>query len=1079
MKLYYTDISNNLTAFLAQTACDYARSGKRVFYIAPNSLSFEKERAVLERLENQASFDIMVTRFAQMARYLVLNQTKQQASLDDLGLSILFFRLLSQFDDSDLKVYGQLKTDIQFISQLVALYKDLQRSNLTVLDLEAMDTPDKYADLHLIFTAFEELLHKEDYENESKISQFRHLVEGGGLDEELAQLVVVVDGFTRFSAEEEALIAALDGRVAELVIAVYASQKAYKASYVEGNLYQAGVEFLRRLAQTYQTKPVYLPTDGHLDGLGKISKNIENHYDFSGDYLELTEEDTSQIEIWEVTNQKEEVEEVARAIRNRLHQGSRYKDILLLLGDVESYKLQIGKIFDKYEIPYYFGKAEEMSHHPLVHFVESLERLKRYNFRPEDLLNLVKSGLYGSFEQRELDRFEQYILFADIKGRAKFSRDFTVNSRAGYDLDELNQIRASLIQPLEELFKAQPQSVSSLLEKFARFLKAVALPVNMEKLASLSNEIDQEKQEQVWKAFCHILEQLKEIFGHEKLRLDDFLALLRAGMLASHYRTVPATVDVVNIRSYDLIEPHSAKYVYAIGLSQSNFPKISQPKSLLTEEEKAKVNAVSGQQGQFDLVSRDHIKKNHFAMISLLNSASEGLVLSSPQLYNEAEDGLSPYLKLLKEMGVPSEQKGRGTTLSASDIGHYKSLLSRVIEANRGDFDANWSKEEATFWSVALRYLRKKLDEEGIVIPTISNQVQTQPLANETLSLLYPIDKPLKLSASSLTDFYQNQYLYFIKHVLRLQEQDSLRPDARSHGNFLHRIFERLTKDHSPASFDDKLKLAIEQTRKEPGFAALYQEDADSHYSEQVLLDIARASSLVLREGSQIEVLANEAVFGQDTGNYLDLEGGRKLNITGKMDRLDRLTADGALGVVDYKSSSNQFHIDRFYNGLSPQLMTYLSAVQRLPEFSQSEKIFGAMYLHLLDPIVKLTDAKTSDQILAETYKNLVYKGLFLEEESNQLNQLYHKTKASLYSREELATMLTYHEKLYKDAAQTILSGSFAINPYTEDGRSVAGEQLKAITGFEANLHLGQARRLTKGGKKEDWLERMKKGGEA
>ena len=69
-----------------------------------------------------------------------------------------------------------------------------------------------------------------------------------------------------------------------------------------------------------------------------------------------------------------------------------------------------------------------------------------------------------------------------------------------------------------------------------------------------------------------------------------------------------------------------------------------------------------------------------------------------------------------------------------------------------------------------------------------------------------------------------------------------------------------------------------------------------------------------------------------------------------------------------------------------------------------------------------------------------------------------------------------------------ILSGHFAVNPYTENGRSIAPyvEQFKAITGFEANLHLGQARQLEKldaskfdrrptGEKlRQAWLEKMR-----
>ena len=48
MKLLYTDIRTSLTEVLTREAEELVATGKRVFYIAPNSLSFEKERAVLE-----------------------------------------------------------------------------------------------------------------------------------------------------------------------------------------------------------------------------------------------------------------------------------------------------------------------------------------------------------------------------------------------------------------------------------------------------------------------------------------------------------------------------------------------------------------------------------------------------------------------------------------------------------------------------------------------------------------------------------------------------------------------------------------------------------------------------------------------------------------------------------------------------------------------------------------------------------------------------------------------------------------------------------------------------------------------
>lgn len=1074
MKLYYTAIRNDISSFLIEQAKQAANEGKRVFYIAPNSLSFEKERAVLQGLDREATFDIMVTRFEQMARYLTLNQGEHARPLDDLGLSMLLFRVLSQFQEEELKVYGKLKQDMHFIQQVLDLYKELQTSNIRIEELEWLDSGEKKTDLIRILSAFEANLQQGALTAGSKLTSFRKVVESGQLDQELQSVTLVVDGFTRFSAEEEALITALNGRVADIHIGVYASQKAYRSSYIEGNLYQASVEFLRHLAQRFQTKPVYVGSEQVRDALGAISSKIESYYDFSAQE-KLLEEETAALTIWQATNQKEEIEALARSIRQQLYEGVRYKDIVVLLGDVEGYRLQLGTLFDKYDIPYYLGQAEEMSHHPLVHVIESLERIKRYNFRREDVLNLLKTGLYGELSQGELDYFEHYLVFADIQGRTKFSKDFSVNHRERYDLEALNRTRQAVLPPLLDFLKAQPQSGTSLLQKFLTFIESIQLRDNLAQLAAQFDEKQQEKEEQVWKSFCHILEEMQEIVGHEKLHVTDFLTLLRSGMQASQYRTVPATVDVVNVKGYDLIAPHTAKYVYAIGLSQSHFPKTSPTKSLLTDDEKGAINAHLGEEAHFYLPSQEQLKKNHFVFLSLINAATEHLVLSSPQLYHETEESLSPYLKLLIEMGIPVQEKGRKQALhQQEDLVHYKHLLSRIIEWNRLEFDQEWDRQERTFWSVAIRYLRKKMEQAHLSLPPLSHQPVSQPLSKETLACLYPLEKPVVLSASSLTDFYQNEYLYFIKHVLGLQEQESIHPDARSHGNFLHRIFERVSMDQEAIPFDEKLTRAIALTRQEKPFVAFYGEEASSQFSEEILIDIARSTSLVFREESPVRVLANEAVFGKGEGHLLPLAEGHQLKITGKIDRIDMLEAQPALGIVDYKSGPQTFKIDRFYHGLSPQLVTYIAAVKELSDGQSTDTVFGAMYLHMLDPIVRLTDTKQSGQVLAEAYKSLVYKGLFMEEESHLLNHFYQKTKSSLYSQEELATLLAYNQHLYQEAGNRIVNGQFAINPYTEDGKSVAGEQLKHVTGFEANLHLGQARHLVKGGKKEDWLQRMK-----
>ena len=343
------------------------------------------------------------------------------------------------------------------------------------------------------------------------------------------------------------------------------------------------------------------------------------------------------------------------------------------------------------------------------------------------------------------------------------------------------------------------------------------------------------------------------------------------------------------------------------------------------------------------------------------------------------------------------------------------------------------------------------------------------------MEALYPQDQDFYLSTSGLTEFYRNEYSYFLRYVLGLQEELRLRPDARSHGNFLHRIFERAMKLPVDTPFDRRLEQAISETSQEREFQAIYQESLEAQLTKEVLLDVARATGHILRHNSEIETIQEEAVFGGKEQAFVQLDNGRNVYVRGKVDRIDRLKTSEAIGVVDYKSSLTQFNLPLFYNGLDSQLPTYLAALKK----EGNTDFFGAMYLEMAEPIQSLQTVKTLSKALAETTKTMKYQGLFLEKEIKNLGELYNKNKTYQLSDEEFQLLLDYNALIYKKAAEKILSGSFAINPYTEDGRSIAPyvQQYQSITGFEANYHLGQARLLYKVAKsndKESWFNKIR-----
>ena len=1076
MKLLYTDIRTSLTEILTREAEELVAAGKRVFYIAPNSLSFEKERAVLECLSQQASFAITVTRFAQMARYLILNDLPAKTSLDDIGLGMAFYKCLddiglgmafykclAELDPKDLRVYGAIKQDPQFIQQLIELYHEMTKAQMSFLDLESLTDEDKRADLLLIFEKVTAYLNQGQLAQGSQLSHLIEAIENDKVSSDFTQIALVIDGFTRFSAEEERIVNLLHGKGVEIVIGAYASKKAYTSPFAEGNLYQASVEFLHHLASKYQTPALDCSqTQEKMDSFDKASRLLESSYDFSELALDVDEKDRENLQIWSCLTQKEELELVARSIRQKLHENSNlsYKHFRILLGDVVSYQLSLKTIFDQYQIPFYLGKSESMAHHPLTQFVESILALKRYRFRQEDLINLLRTGLYTDLSQADIDAFEQYIRYLGINGLPAFQQTFTKSHHGKFNLERLNTLRLRILTPLETLFASQKQKAENLLQKWNSFLKEGAVTKQLQDLTATMEAVEQERQAEVWKAFCHVLEQFATVFAGSQVSLEDFLALLHSGMSLSQYRTIPATVDTVLVQSYDLIAPLTADFVYAIGLTQDNLPKIAQNTSLLTDEERQSLNQATEEGVQLLIASSENLKKNRYTMLSLVNSARKQLVLSAPSLFNESESKESAYLQELVHFGFSRKEKRMNHKgLSKEDMGSYHSLLSSLV-AYHQQGETSDTEQDLTFVKVLARVMGKKLDQQGLENPALPTSPSSKQLTKDTLQALYPADKEFYLSTSGLTEFYRNQYSYFLRYVLGLQEELRLRPDARSHGNFLHRIFERALQLPDEDSFDHRLEQAIQETSQEREFEAIYQESLEAQFTKEVLLDVARTTGHILRHNPAIETIKEEANFGGKEQAFIQLDNGRSVFVRGKVDRIDRLKADGAIGVVDYKSSLTQFQFPHFFNGLNSQLPTYLAALKREGE----QNFFGAMYLEMAEPVQSLMAVKSLAGAVVEASKSMKYQGLFLEKESSHLGEFYNKNKSNQLTDEEFQLLLNYNAQLYKKAAEKILAGQFAINPYTENGRSIAPyvQQHQAITGFEANYHLGQARFLEK-----------------
>ena len=76
--------------------------------------------------------------------------------------------------------------------------------------------------------------------------------------------------------------------------------------------------------------------------------------------------------------------------------------------------------------------------------------------------------------------------------------------------------------------------------------------------------------------------------------------------------------------------------------------------------------------------------------------------------------------------------------LRGTRLGTTRTFYQLIIALNSSHLDADLDKETQTFWSVAVRYLRKRLDKDQVLIPNVIDDVTTTKVDDQVMQLVFP-----------------------------------------------------------------------------------------------------------------------------------------------------------------------------------------------------------------------------------------------------------------------------------------------------------------------------------------------------
>ena len=1073
MEILYTEITQDLTEGLLEISLEELGKNRKVYYIVPSSMSFEKEKEILERLakgSDAAVFDLLVTRFKQLPYYFDKREkATTKTELGTAGLSMLFRRVLRSFSKEEIPLYFSLQDSAGFLEMLIQLRTELLTANLSVENLP--DSP-KNQELKKILSRFEEKL-ANDYANYSEFGDFTSRLADGEFDFQLKDVTIVIDGYTRFSAEEELFIESIQDRVARFVIGTYSDENSLTAG--SETIYISTSQMIGRFRSKFPVELRKMAFSSVNEVYNKLTKllDLDSRFAISDQNIEINSADAKYFRIWEAENQKVEIEGVAKEIRQKISQGAFFKDFTVLVGDPAAYEITLKEIFELYEIPFFYAQEESMSQHPLVIFFESLLSIKKNNYRTDDVVNLLKSKVYTdvNLDEEVIDYFEYYVQKYKISGRKKFTEAFNESEFSKIEL--VNQLRENLLgndSPLQAFLGTNRQKTG---KKWVSDLQVLLENGNvMANMNTYFSEAESEnkhqmadKHEQVWQMLISILNEFLAVFSDEKLKSVEFLDILLAGLKNAKYRQIPANVDVVNIKDYELVEPKTNKYIYAIGLSQTNFPRIKKNSTLLSDEERLEINQTTDENQFIEQLNVVNYQKNQFTVLSLVNSAKETLVLSMPQIMANEQGEFSPVFQLfLNHSDEKILQKIQEVNLfeSLEHIGNSRSVISMIGKIERELVETEEKNDDKrVFWSSIFRILVKSNPDFQKILLDLAKDIDTVNLSKETLDQIYG-DK-LYASVSSFERFYNCEYQYFLETTLGLETFENIDINSKIVGNFFHEVFEKVMQEEalSAENFDEKLTKVLHDV--DSNYSRYFTQDATARFTWTNLEEIVRQTATVLKETvstDELKTLLTESSFGlpkSELGNFSVDD----IYLRGRIDRLDQLSSD-YLGAIDYKSSAHSFKLQDAYDGLSLQFMTYLDVIK---EAFPNQKIWGALYLQFKNQPINLSEINHLSEIAGLLKESMRYDGLVLEEAADQIKAIENIAvkKSNIYNQEEFEQLLKLNENHYQHAGQRLKSGQIAINPIMKrsEGIDQTGNvrgcrycPLKSICRFEANVHM-------------------------
>lgn len=1100
LRIVYGRAGAGKTRFVQEEIVDELKrqaDGEPIFLIVPDQMSFSTEYRLAASYGMNGMIRAQAVTFKRLA-WRVLQEVGgiSRKEVDTFGYRMLIRSLLEDHRD-DFQLFRRAAGKRGFTDQVEQLVKEFARYCVDCGELSSIRSSlaeagapktllDKAEDLELILTEIENRLGKVFVDSEGHLALLSEKIPYSDL---IKSATIYIDGFVTFTAREYEILFELMKHAKSVTIALPMDEQTDPND--EQALFYQSANTARRLNEQAAKEGIEIDYPVHLDLPRRFAhpelEHIERHFD---DYPAPKIQGQGHVSLVESSNRRAEMHAVARSIRDQAKKGFRYNEIAILYRQPEIYDELINTIFPQYEIPYFISQKKSMLHHPLIEFSRSVLEAVVSNYSYESVFRAVKTDLFfpqgpvSKWRERS-DILENFVIANGIYGERwfdekrwfykkyrglEFHTSIQTDEEAAAQM-ELHAVRDLIREPLAQLKehlklgktgRDVAEALFLFVEKMDVYAKIQALREREENEHRL---LAATEHEQAWNQWVGVLDQFVLMFGDKEIDLATAVKILDEGFETLEFSRIPPSLDQVTVSKIDLARLMDIKSVFVIGANDGVLPKRVEQEGILTDADRDWFAQIG-----FELAptSKMRLMDETYMVYRAFTSASELLTVSFP-IADEEGKALLPslYIQKLKDMlsiSLTPAVIDPEELLDASPmayISHPRATLAYLTSQIRsGELTAEWRAvlsyyREDPFWSSVI---------ERILAPIKPNQADS--LRPDITEPLY--GSPISSSVSRVETYYGCPFAHYVTYGLRLEERSQYKLAAPAMGDLFHAAIKWISDEVlrlgvSWSSLTQKqcqnlAKEAIEQLS--PYFVNHILISSHRYrYIQHKLEGIIRQTAFMLSKHAKVSgfvPVALEVGFGpQETIPPLDipLNNGRKMNVRGRIDRIDSTEIHGKpyLRVVDYKSSKQGLDLSNVYHGLSLQTFTYLDVALTHSDrwLGEEAEPAGVLYFHMHNPMLKLTKLMTAEELEEEMAKSFKMNGLVVEDPeviqamddgidgySNVIPVRLNKSgsvsasQSKTVVKEDMQTIRRFVRSKHQHAGNGILEGNTSITPY-------------------------------------------------